>query len=477
MMARREQQSEQGCHRPRRNLAKSSDDNVLGISWKEEQELRKAMYVSLRDQQQSNAEANTCERLRSLRSSSSSMTRITSPKKLRSNIVKSRSAVDNKHARKNYRSMPLVEDVNLTETDLRTKFQKKELLNSLPVSGDKASIKSAFVENQSDRVKIPQNTSRIRLRDLPNRRSLVRISDVDNQMGDANSTNRKASGSSRAYEGSGGISSIASPGCSRRRTSITASNNANSDYCSTNISRRKNVGKRNSCSSPIGKESFKSESIDKYATCSSPKKSRTQTLKVKRRSLVAAVSPVIPAKELNDSASKCVSNGDCHRDFQMFLKSHDNFPSEVWQDHTGQPPLVSDFIKFLCNYDYEDPCNPNKEWFNKLYIFHGKSLQRASQSSQPSSKSSKRGQLNSNIVNSTTNITVGTSQQTKSPASVRTSGLRIAKKFAYVQQPRNTCSVHRPISAFLKSDVIDNKPRTKHPSTTQLCNRLRRKLN
>ncbi|CAH8871885.1 unnamed protein product [Trichobilharzia szidati] len=99
-MARREQQSEQGCPRTRSKLSKSGDDNVPGISWKEEQELRKAMYVSLRDQQQSNPEGNTCERLRSLRSSLSSTTRITSPKKLRSNLLKSRSAVDNKLARK-----------------------------------------------------------------------------------------------------------------------------------------------------------------------------------------------------------------------------------------------------------------------------------------------------------------------------------------------------------------------------------------
>ncbi|CAH8871867.1 unnamed protein product [Trichobilharzia szidati] len=477
-MARREQQSEQGCPRPRRKLSKSGDDNVLGISWKEEQELRKAMYVSLRDQQQSNPEANTCERLRSLRSSLSSTTRITSPKKLRSNLIKSRSAVDNKLARRKYRSMPLVEDIDLTETDLKTKFQKKELLESTPVSGDKASIKSPFVGNQSDRAKIPQNASLIRLRDLPNRRNLVGNSDVDNQMGDANSSNRKASNSSRAYEENGGMSSISSPGCSHRPTSITASNNANSDHCSGNISGRKAVAKRNSCSSPTGKASFKSESIDKYATCSSPKKSRTHTVKAKRRLLVAAVSPVVPAKELNDSASKCVSNGDCHRDFQMFLKSsHDTLPSELWQDRTGPPVSVSDFIKFICNYDCEETCKPNKEWFNRPYVFRGKSIQRSSQTSQPSSKSSKRGQLNSNIMNSTANITVEISQQTISPASIRTSGLRIAKKFAYVQQHRNTCSVTRPISPFLESDDLDNKPRTKHPSTTQLCNRLRRKLN
>ncbi|KAF7255827.1 hypothetical protein EG68_07015 [Paragonimus skrjabini miyazakii] len=39
--------------RPKRSLTKTSDDNVLGISWKEERELRKAMYVSLRPQQRS----------------------------------------------------------------------------------------------------------------------------------------------------------------------------------------------------------------------------------------------------------------------------------------------------------------------------------------------------------------------------------------------------------------------------------------
>ncbi|KAA3672355.1 uncharacterized protein DEA37_0007597, partial [Paragonimus westermani] len=39
--------------RPKRSLTKASDDNVLGISWKEERELRKAMYVSLRPQQRS----------------------------------------------------------------------------------------------------------------------------------------------------------------------------------------------------------------------------------------------------------------------------------------------------------------------------------------------------------------------------------------------------------------------------------------
>ncbi|KAF8571934.1 hypothetical protein P879_00185 [Paragonimus westermani] len=41
------------ARRPKRSLTKASDDNVLGISWKEERELRKAMYVSLRPQQRS----------------------------------------------------------------------------------------------------------------------------------------------------------------------------------------------------------------------------------------------------------------------------------------------------------------------------------------------------------------------------------------------------------------------------------------
>ncbi|CAH8871887.1 unnamed protein product [Trichobilharzia szidati] len=164
-------------------------------------------------------------------------------------------------------------------------------LRKTPITANTDTI-SGLVENKSKRAKIPQNTSPIRLRDLPNRRSLVGNSDEDNQMGGANSSNKKASNSTGAYEKNGGMSSIASPGCSHRPTSITASNNANSDHCSGNISGRKAVAKRNS-----GKESFKSESIDKHATCSSPKKSRTQTVKAKRRLLVAAVSPVVPTKE------------------------------------------------------------------------------------------------------------------------------------------------------------------------------------
>lgn len=53
-------------HRPKRALSKPSDDNILGISWKEERELRKAMYVSLRQQHQSSSDYGS--RLKSLRS-------------------------------------------------------------------------------------------------------------------------------------------------------------------------------------------------------------------------------------------------------------------------------------------------------------------------------------------------------------------------------------------------------------------------
>nr|CAH8872012.1 unnamed protein product [Trichobilharzia regenti] len=251
------------------------------------------------------------------------------------------------------------------------------------------------------------NTVRLRFRELPNRRRPRGFSGVENELGDGNISNKNACDSSGACEEKCGMSSIGSPGCSHRRISITASSNANTDHCRANIGRRKAVAKRNPCSPPTRKVSFKSESIDKYATCSSRKKLRTQTLKVKRRSVATPVSSVIPSK-----------------------------------DHTGQPPLVSDFIKFLCNYDSKDTCIPNKEWFGIPHVLHGKSLPRSSQSSQPSSKSSKREQLNSNTMNSTANITVECSEQIKPKEHSWLRGVTIPRKFPHIEQPRFTCSAH-----------------------------------
>ncbi|VDP89044.1 unnamed protein product [Echinostoma caproni] len=56
--------------RPKRLPVKTSDDNVLGISWKEERELRRAIYVSLRDQHHpSPGQSWVISKLRSRRSS------------------------------------------------------------------------------------------------------------------------------------------------------------------------------------------------------------------------------------------------------------------------------------------------------------------------------------------------------------------------------------------------------------------------
>ncbi|VDP86025.1 unnamed protein product, partial [Schistosoma mattheei] len=78
-------------------------DNVLGISWKEEQELRKAMYVSLRDQQQTNSDSSPCNHLMTLRFQLVKQPSISGPSSAKLDLAKPRSTIQFKHSRKRIR--------------------------------------------------------------------------------------------------------------------------------------------------------------------------------------------------------------------------------------------------------------------------------------------------------------------------------------------------------------------------------------
>lgn len=67
--------------RPKRAPIKTSDDSILGISWKEERELRKAMYVSLRQRQRLHGHSSKTDAVKSpvVRSSKYNLVQLTYP--------------------------------------------------------------------------------------------------------------------------------------------------------------------------------------------------------------------------------------------------------------------------------------------------------------------------------------------------------------------------------------------------------------
>ncbi|CAH8635828.1 unnamed protein product [Heterobilharzia americana] len=316
-VTRSEQQSDQRSHRPKRALSKSNDDNILGISWKEEQELRKAMYVSLRDQQP-NSDSSPCDRLSSLRSGLANQSRIAASNKLKSDVLKSRSVIQFKHVRKQSRSRLVAENNTFSETSCdKERSIKKDAVKCGSAQSSKPS--SACSGSKTEIVKVPQTTSHIQLRNLYHRRKLADESNINNHLDDSSHKDQPSSPPKTMGEDSS-KRVTAEPDCGQRPTLITASNYLKSDPCDTNtIQRKHTTRRRSSCSSPLGKE-FQSDHVDKFATCSSPKRSK-QSSRRKSKRLINLVSPVSPLpRESDDNASKCFTNGDCYRDLQMLLK-------------------------------------------------------------------------------------------------------------------------------------------------------------
>ncbi|CAH8605772.1 unnamed protein product [Heterobilharzia americana] len=443
-VTRSEQQSDQRSHRPKRALSKSNDDNILGISWKEEQELRKAI---------------------SLRSGLANQSRIAASNKLKSDVLKSRSVIQFKHVRKQSRSRLVAENNTFSETSCdKERSIKKDAVKCGSAQSSKPS--SACSGSKTEIVKVPQTTSHIQLRNLYHRRKLADESNINNHLDDSSHKDQPSSPPKTMGEDSS-KRVTAEPDCGQRPTLITASNYLKSDPCDTNtIQRKHTTRRRSSCSSPLGKE-FQSDHVDKFATCSSPKRSK-QSSRRKSKRLINLVSPVSPLpRESDDNASKCFTNGDCYRDLQMLLKLQNepiplNFGRTLLVDlfqfmilSTLYASMIAQvlIIRMQNGSPFHTPYEDNL--LDKLHE-HVKRCNVASHCE------------NNNTVNSSpVCISVTNSQPTKSLPVTRSTVFCVAKKLAYIQPSRSTYPACTPTSSSLKMVVNDGDqpPVEYHPST------------
>ncbi|CAH8585608.1 unnamed protein product [Schistosoma turkestanicum] len=349
-MTRNEQQFEQRPHRPKRALSKISDDNILGISWKEEQELRKAMYVSLRDQQQTNSDSSACNHLMTLRFQLVKRPHMSTHTDTKMSLSKPRSTIQFKHARKQSRSKVVSANTTFSKTsDASERSQNKEVLKC-DSNNNKKNVKSTYEDHKSYLVNPSQNTSHICLRNLYHRRNIIDKFNVSNQLVDNDANKQTLSNSAETFETNSLSSNPIPSNYSRRPTLMKASNYLKSSPTNTNSTPRKSVVRKTPYSSILRNGSLRSENVHTYASCRSPKK-LVHSLK-RSKLLISSVSRMLSVKEL-DNTFKCSSNLDCESDSQLISKSScESIPSELWRNDIGELASVHDFINFVCFHVY-----------------------------------------------------------------------------------------------------------------------------
>ncbi|KAK4476144.1 hypothetical protein MN116_001362 [Schistosoma mekongi] len=415
-MTRNEQHFEQRSHRPKRALSKISDDSILGISWKEEQELRKAMYVSLRDQQQTNSDSNTGGRLMTLRFQLVKRPRqTTKPCNTKLNMTKLRSTIQFKHVRKQSRSkFVATSTMFLKSSNASERFPHKKI-SKCNSGNNKVNIKSPHEGNKSCLGKLSQNTSHICLRNLCHRRNLVKNVNDNNQLIDNDINKQISSNSAETFEKNDQSLNAVPLNYNQRPTLITASNYLKSSLINTNNAQRKSVIQKSPYSSVLRNGSFRSEIIDKFAAYSSPKKS-VHCLKRRSKSAILKPNRLSSVNEPDDVMSKYLLDRGCESDFQLLLKTpYESVPPELWQNDIRRLVSVHDFINFVCFYAKRNNNNSAK-------ISH--------------------------IISNAEHC-----QSTKCSLVTRSTGLCVAKKLASIQPSPNIYPSHSPISLPFKMDV------------------------
>ncbi|CAH8673822.1 unnamed protein product [Schistosoma rodhaini] len=462
-MTPNEQQFEQRPHRPKRALSKISDDNVLGISWKEEQELRKAMYVSLRDQQQTNSDSSPCNHLMTLRFQLVKQPSISGPSSTKLSLAKPRSTIQFKHARKQIRSKFVSGNTIFSKTRNASERSPDKEIFKCDSNSNKTNIESTYENHKQYVVNTSQNTSHICLRNLYHRRNPTNQINVNNQLIDNDANKQTLSSSDETFEVNNLSSDPVSFNYSRRPTLMTASNYLKSNSTNTNSNQRKPVIKKSPNSSTSRNSSFRSENIDTFATCSSPKKSM-HSFKRRSKPLINSVSQLLPITEPDENTSKCFPNLYCENDFQLLSKS----PCEPWRDDTGRLASVHDFINFVCFHDCSMTGDPNTEWFASPYSMHSLPVPRTLQSNLGPSNSDHNNKMYSKTPNISTQrksyessnlhriINVADRQSVKRSPVTRSTSLCVAKKLASIQPSPAVYSSKSLISSPLKMGVPDN---------------------
>ncbi|KAH9590722.1 hypothetical protein MS3_00003292 [Schistosoma haematobium] len=464
LMTRNEQQFEQRSHRPKRALSKTSDDNVLGISWKEEQELRKAMYVSLRDQQQTNSDSSPCNHLMTLRFQLVKQPSISGPSSAKLGLAKPRSTIQFKHSRKQIRPKFVSANTIFPKTRNASESSPNKEVLKCDSNSNKTNVESTDDNHKPYVVNTSQNTSHICLRNLYHRRNPTNHININNQLIDNDANKQTLSSSAETFEVNNLSSNSVSTNYSRRPTLMTASNYLKSNSTNANSTQRKSVIRKSPNSSTLRNSSFRSENIDTFATCSSPKKS-IHSFKRRSKQLISSVSQILPITEPDDNTPKCFSNLYCESDFQLLSKS----PYEPWQDDIGRLASVHDFINFVCFHDCSATGDPNTEWFASPYNMQSLPVPRTLQSNLGTSNSdhnNKKCPKNPNISTQrksyeSANLhriinNVANRQSVKCSPVTRSTSLCVAKKLASIQPSPAVYSSKSRISSPLKMGAPDN---------------------
>ncbi|CAH8618069.1 unnamed protein product [Schistosoma mattheei] len=463
-MTRNEQQFEQRPHRPKRALSKTSDDNVLGISWKEEQELRKAMYVSLRDQQQTNSDSSPCNHLMTLRFQLVKQPSISGPSSAKLDLAKPRSTIQFKHSRKRIRPKFVSANTIFPKTRNASESSPNKEVLKCDSNSNKTNVESTDDNHKPYVVNTSQNTSHICLRNLYHRRNPINHININNQLIDNDANKQTLSSSAETFEFNNLSSNSVSTNYSRRPTLMTASNYLKSNSTNTNSTQRKSVIRKSPNSSTLRNGSFRSENIDTFATCSSPKKSM-HSFKRRSKQLISSVSQILPITEPDNNTPKCFSNLYCESDFQLLSKS----PYEPWQDDIGRLASVHDFINFVCFHDCSATGDPNTEWFASPYNMQSLPVPRTLQSNLGTSNSdhhNKKCPKNPNISTQRNSYesanlhriinNAANRQSVKRSLVTRSTSLCVAKKLASIQPSPAVYSSKSLISSPLKMGVPDN---------------------
>ncbi|CAL8085357.1 unnamed protein product [Calicophoron daubneyi] len=387
--------------RPKRSLTKTSDDNILGISWKEERELRKAMYVSLRRQQQQTHAETQSDRLSSLRSkvgsSSASankqpvskrpkrspITASSIPRRCHRNYSSGMLAKIKSHPSEASKTSRLRHNANrgkVTKTVSLSDNTRK--LRSMQKEFSLKKISASLVSSPSPGGIVESKTSTLRV--LPVRLSAVaskvRSSPPSVSVTDSHDSNSKSPRKRSPKANATPHHSQRSPAKAQNSRKLTfvprpTLMNASNAVAARSIIRRsitKLTTRR--MRSPF-KPSANASSSGARRTKSTTKSD------IKRKSAVCAGSPEASADGItnslpnppglpNESQEQCKPTADrksTGRDNSLPVKTRRSptvVPPELWQDPHGQPVSVHDFVDFICYYG--SPCrNPALAWLSR----------------------------------------------------------------------------------------------------------------
>ncbi|KAG5444887.1 hypothetical protein CSKR_103599 [Clonorchis sinensis] len=345
--------------RPKRLPAKTCDDNVLGISWKEERELRKAMYVSLR---QKNKPSNGPQ-LRSRKmlhrqaarkySSTAENGFKASAVSLR-NPARGREALAKRTAQGKLRAAKLRATSRLRSdsTHIGSRSTRANGFQS-----NKRGLKTEIENNFTD-IAAKYQEPTCSKRPHVNQHKTPSVLNVARSIVRARSNGH---GSKMLHRSAPNCGPSVVTAASKRPTLMSASNDAK--VTSTHYKR------------PISPKRSRLRSPLKFAPSAARTNDRNRKSGLPRSERHSVSQPVVttksPLKRGTDSPELDTVRPErrlfCSPDAPVCVpvkRTSDIIPRELCQDPEGRPVSVHDFVEFICYHG--TPClDPKLEWFDQ----------------------------------------------------------------------------------------------------------------